>query len=57
MTNNILEMLISEGCSFIAYRTRKEITEDNIRGQEYLDYQKLIYEDKKSTKKFIMAER
>lgn len=45
--DNIIKLLIEEGCPSIAYRVRKEILEDDISEQEYINYQKLIYAEPK----------
>lgn len=50
MINDALECLINEGCPSIAYRVRKEIRQDNISEQEYLNYQDLIYWEPKVQK-------
>lgn len=47
MTNDIVELLINEGCPSIAYRTRKEIRQDHISEQEYINYQNTIYAEPK----------
>lgn len=46
-TNEILELLVNEGCPPIAYRVRKEIKQDCMSEHEYLNYQKLIYDEPK----------
>lgn len=43
----IIKLLISEGCPSIAYRVRKEILEEDISRQEYKDYQNLICAESK----------
>lgn len=48
--NDIIELLVREGCPSIAYRVRKEILEDDISEQEYINYQKLIYAEPKIQK-------
>lgn len=50
MINDALECLINEGCPSIAYRARKEIRQDNISGQEFTNYQDLIYSEPKVQK-------
>ncbi len=49
-TQEILNVLITEGCPSIAYRTRKEIKQEEFSKQEYLDYQNKIYADPKVQK-------
>lgn len=49
-TNDVLDLLINEGCSSIAYRVRKEILQEDISEQEYADYQKQICEQPKVQK-------
>lgn len=50
MTSDVLESLINEGCPSIAYRVRKEIRQDYISEQEYINYQSLIYAEPKVQK-------
>lgn len=45
--DDIVKLLIEEGCPSIAYRVRKEILEDDISEQEYINYQKLINAESK----------
>ena len=47
MKRDALELLINEGGSSIAYRVRREIKNDIISEQEYIQYQNLIYEEPK----------
>lgn len=48
--DDIIQLLTEGGCPFIAYRVRKEILEDDISEQEYINYQKLIYAEPKVQK-------
>lgn len=49
-TDEILNLLMKEACPSIAYRTRKEIRQDYIREQEYINYQNLICSEPKVQK-------
>lgn len=50
MINNVLELLLSEGCPSIVYRVRKEINQESISARENVNYQNLIYADPKVQK-------
>ena len=41
--NEILELLINEGCPSIAYRVRTEIRQEHLLHKEHIDYQNRIY--------------